>query len=119
MKTCSPPEESPAAAARSPESEFAVSSCAARQASKSALTLDNHQEGHMGVLPAAEFCALASIPARASGSERQYVVLAGDQVLLAAEVGHPKAMDDVRCLEIDLDRTADGHVELVGGVEDL
>ena len=84
------------------------------------LAFDVDDERHVRVLRAAEFGALAAIDADlASGAMRDVGVAAGDQVLLAGEVRHPEAVDDVVGLEHDARRHADRQVKLVRGAEGL
>ena len=97
MKTCSP-AKAPASAASRADAEFADLSLPGPPSFEIGFTLGDHQEGHMCVLPAAELRALPTVPTRASGGERQHIVLARDQILLAGQVGSPEAMDDIRRL---------------------
>ena len=68
---------------------------------------------------AAEFGALPAIQAGLARQQLDVGRAAGDQILLAGEVGHPEAVDDVVGLKRDLGRDADRQMKLVRGADDL
>src|SRR3954469_14895054 len=53
------------------------------------------QEPHMRVLPAAELRALPAINTRPARNELQLVFLPRNEIELAHQAGHPKAMDHI------------------------
>ena len=77
--------------------------------------LGDDADAHPGMLDAAELRALALVRTGAARNEAKGVDRAGDHVSLAAELGHPEAMDDVLGPQLELDDRADRHMHLVRG----
>src|SRR5206468_6824871 len=84
-----------------------------------AVAFDVDDQRHMCVLCAAELGALSPINADLLGRDRNVVLPAWDEVLLAAKAWHPETVDHVIRVEKDANRNADGQVKLVGGPKRL
>ena len=67
----------------------------------------------MGVLQAAELGALTSISAGVVRGKCDRIDLTGNQILLAAKIWDPKAMDHISRLEREFYRATDGEVDFI------
>src|SRR5205807_8535333 len=77
--------------------------------------LGDDEERHVGVLEAAVLGALTPAGAGPGRFEAPHVVLAGDGVELASELGHPEAAQHGVGLEAVLAGPTHGNVALVAG----
>ena len=68
----------------------------------------------MGMGDAAELSTLTVIDAGFLGDEPDEVVIQGHHVDLAGEFRYPEAVDDVLGGQLDVDRSPDGNVHLIG-----
>ena len=73
----------------------------------------------MRVLQAAILGALPAVSPRPVGHNRDLVVAAGNEVLLARKAWNPEGVNDVRRIEQDAHAPANGYVEFVGRGDDL
>ena len=76
---------------------------------------DDGSVAHVGVGRAAELGALAVVLARRVGREDDAGHAAGNRIALAAELGHPEAVDDVGAGDLEAHRAAGREVEVAGG----
>src|SRR4051812_24151419 len=76
---------------------------------------DDDDERHVRVLRSAIFGALPAEDAGLRRNDRDVVVAARDEVLLAAEARHPEAVDHVARIEEDACGNTDRKVKLVRG----
>src|SRR5690606_24192584 len=74
---------------------------------------DSHDDGHEGVVFAAQLGALAAVGAGFGGAEPGVAQEAGNGVLLDAEVGHHPGVDDVGRSDDDAHLAVDGNDQLV------
>ena len=73
----------------------------------------DYGDGHMGMLPAAEFRALTAKDSILGGLYHEPVLAPRNDVHLAGETGHPKGMNDVRGLQLDQHRLPDRNMDFI------
>ena len=76
--------------------------------------VNEHFKAHPGVLNAAQFRARALVTASLLSVEHQVAHVAGNHVDLARQPWHPKIVDDVCGLELEVDLGVDRDVDFVG-----
>jgi hypothetical protein len=89
--------------------------CAASHAHRTRRAFRHHVQRHARMLLAAVFGALAAVGAGAVGLQQQVLHAAGQHVHLAAERGHPEAVDHVGAAQAEVHGPADRNADLVGG----
>src|SRR6266851_9707293 len=79
--------------------------------------IDEHSKAHVRVRQTAELRALSRVLSRGVRDKRQLVDLPGHDVALAAELWHPKAVNDIAGLQFEPYRPVDWDVQLVAGLD--